>query len=156
MTSTGESKFIMSKLFKMYFNTYVKNGKRLPNVREVTSQFSNYYSDVLDKEIMSKKTKTTKNKYLKMKIDGLNFIQKNKQSVYMTVASYMNLQTAKTIVIRQLEKVKSLGTFINTEDGYRQTSPEGFVAIKSGSALKLVDRLEFSKANFTVAKNWDK
>ena len=66
----------MSKLFKMYFNTYVKNGKRLPNVREVTSQFSNYYSDVLDKEIMSKKTKTTKNKYLKMKIDGLNFIQK--------------------------------------------------------------------------------
>jgi len=74
----------------------------------------------------------------------------------MTVASYMNLQTAKTIVIRQLEKVKSLGTFINTEDGYRQTSPEGFVAIKSGSALKLVDRLEFSKANFTVAKNWDK
>ncbi len=156
LTSTGESKFIMSKLFKMYFNTYVKNGKRLPNVREVTSQFSNYYSDVLDKEIMSKKTKTTKNKYLKMKMDGLNFIQKNKQSVYMTVASYMNLQTAKTIVIRQLEKVKSLGTFINTEDGYRQTSPEGFVAIKSGSALKLVDRLEFSKANFTVAKNWDK
>ena len=156
LTSTGESKFVMSKIFKMYFNTYIKNGKRLPNVKEVTTQFSNYYSDVLDKEMMSKKTKPTRDKYLKMKNDGLNFIQKNRQSVYMTVSSYMNLQTAKTIVIRQLEKVKSLGTFIKTDEGYRQTAPEGFVAIKSGSALKLVDRLEFSRANFTVAKNWDK
>ncbi len=146
----------MSKIFKMYFNTYIKNGKRLPNVKEVTTQFSNYYSDILDKEMMSKKTKPTRDKYLKMKNDGLNFIQKNRQSVYMTVSSYMNLQTAKTIVIRQLEKVKSLGTFIKTDEGYRQTAPEGFVAIKSGSALKLVDRLEFSRANFTVAKNWDK
>ena len=156
LTSTGESKFVMSKIFKMYFNTYIKNGKRLPNVKEVTTQFSNYYSDILDKEMMSKKTKPTRDKYLKMKNDGLNFIQKNRQSVYMTVSSYMNLQTAKTIVIRQLEKVKSLGTFIKTDEGYRQTAPEGFVAIKSGSALKLVDRLEFSRANFTVAKNWDK
>ncbi len=156
LTSTGESKFVMSKIFKMYFNTYIKNGKRLPNVKEVTTQFSNYYSDILDKEMMSKKTKSTRDKYLKMKNDGLNFIQKNRQSVYMTVSSYMDLQTAKTIVIRQLEKVKSLGTFIKTDEGYRQTAPEGFVAIKSGSALKLVDRLEFSRANFTVAKNWDK
>jgi hypothetical protein len=156
LTSTGESKFVMSKIFKMYFNTYIKNGKRLPNVKEVTTQFSNYYSDILDKEMMSKKTKPTRDKYLKMKNDGLNFIQKNRQSVYMTVSSYMDLQTAKTIVIRQLEKVKSLGTFIKTDEGYRQTAPEGFVAIKSGSALKLVDRLEFSRANFTVAKNWDK
>lgn len=156
LTSTGESKFVMAKIFKMYFNTYIKNGKRLPNVKEVTTQFSNYYSDILDKEMMSKKTKPTRDKYLKMKNDGLNFIQKNRQSVYMTVSSYMNLQTAKTIVIRQLEKVKSFGTFIKTDEGYRQTAPEGFVAIKSGSALKLVDRLEFSRANFTVAKNWDK
>ena len=33
---------------------------------------------------------------------------------------------------------------------------EGFVAIRSGQALKLVDRLEFSRANFTADKNWEK
>ena len=38
----------------------------------------------------------------------------------------------------------------------RVTAPEGFVAIRSGRALKLVDRLEFSRANFTADKNWDK
>ena len=34
--------------------------------------------------------------------------------------------------------------------------PEGYVAIKKGSAVKLVDRLEFSRANFTAAKDWVK
>ena len=72
----------------------------------------------------------------------------------MTVASYMNLIAAKTVVVRKLESVKDIGTYIKTADGFRVTAPEGFVAIKSGSALKLVDRLEFSRANFTVEKNW--
>ena len=72
----------------------------------------------------------------------------------MTVASYMNLTQAKTMVIRRLEAVKDIGTYIKTDKGFRVTAPEGFVAIKSGSALKLVDRLEFSRANFTVEKNW--
>lgn len=156
LTATGESKFVMAKLFKTYFNTFIREGKRLTNAMDVATQFSSYYSSLLDKEIESKKTVAAKNKYLKMKTDGLQFISTNKQSIYMTVASYMNLQTAKNMVIRQLEKVKTLGTFIKTEDGYKVTAPEGFVAIKSGSALKLVDRLEFSRANFTVAKDWDK
>lgn len=156
LTATGESKFVMAKLFKMYFNTFIREGKRMKNAREISNQFSQYYASLLDKEVSLKKTAAAKNKYLKMKSDGLQFISANSQAIYMTVASYMNLQTAKNMVIRQLEKVKTLGTFIKTEDGYKVTAPEGFVAIKSGSALKLVDRLEFSRANFTVAKDWDK
>lgn len=156
LTATGESKFIMAKLFKTFFNTYIKEGKPIRNAKEVSKQFAVYYATLIDKEIALKKTVAAKNKYIKMKSDGLQFISSNYQAIYMTVASYMNLQTAKGMVIKQLEKVKTLGTFIKTEDGYKVTAPEGFVAIKSGSALKLVDRLEFSRANFTVAKDWDK
>jgi len=37
------------------------------------------------------------------------------------------------------------------------TNPEGFVAIdRTGKAVKLVDRMEFSRANFNVAKDWTK
>ena len=72
----------------------------------------------------------------------------------MTVASYMNIIAAKSLVIKQLNKVEGIGTYIKTDTGFKVTAPEGFVAIKSGSALKLVDRLEFSRANFTVEKNW--
>ena len=63
---------------------------------------------------------------------------------------------AKDKIINKLKKIEGVGTFLEDEDGYRVTSPEGFVAIKDGSAVKLVDRLEFSRANFTVAKNWSK
>ena len=47
--------------------------------------------------------------------------------------------------------------FIRTDSGYRVTAPEGFVATdKIGNVVKLVDRLEFSRANFTIAKDWVK
>ena len=48
-----------------------------------------------------------------------------------------------------------IGTFLKTPDGFKVTQPEGYVAIDSaGGAVKLVDRLEFSHANFTIAKDW--
>ena len=114
------------------------------------------YIKLLDKEILSKKTKAAQDKYLQMKKEGLAFITKNENAIYMTVASYINLQTAKKMVINQLARVNTLGTFLQTDEGFKVTAPEGFVAIKDGAALKLVDRLEFSRANFTIAKNWDK
>ena len=86
----------------------------------------------------------------------MNFIKVNKNPIYFTIASYFNLIKAKDFIIKKLSSVNTFGTFLKTEDGYRVTAPEGFVAIKSGRALKLVDRLEFSRANFTAAKSWDK
>ena len=59
------------------------------------------------------------------------------------------------MVIRKLERAKSVGTFLRTPTGFKVTAPEGFVAIDHvGKALKLVDRMEFSRANFTADKNW--
>jgi hypothetical protein len=65
---------------------------------------------------------------------------------------------AKTMVVRKLETVKSIGTFVRTDSGFRITAPEGFVAVDrlKGNAVKLVDRLEFSQANFNAQKAWDK
>ena len=48
-------------------------------------------------------------------------------------------------------------TFLKTANGFKVTSDEGFVASdKVGNAIKLVNRLEFSRANFALAKNWVK
>ena len=69
---------------------------------------------------------------------------------------FKNLMDAKVLIINKLIQIKSIGTFLETENGLRATNPEGFVAIRDGAALKLVDRLEFSRANFTVAKDWTK
>ena len=63
-------------------------------------------------------------------------------------------------ILRKLEQVKTMTkTFIQDDDGFRVTNPEGFVAVdklKSDQYVKLVDRLEFSRQNFNAAKNWSK
>ena len=156
MKTNNMNKFTLNIMFKTFFNRYIRQGKTLIGARNTARDFAKYFSDALDKEIATKKMKTTKDKYLELKNKGLKFIADNQQAIYMTVASYMNLQAAKNFMIRKLQKVNTFGTFLRTPDGYRVTAPEGFVAIRSGRALKLVDRLEFSRANFTADKNWDK
>ena len=156
MKENNMNKFTLNIMFKTFFNRYVRQGKSLIGARNTARDFAQYFSNALDKEIATKKMKTTKDKYLELKNKGLKFISDNQQAIYMTVASYMNLQAAKNFMISKLQKVNTFGTFLRTPDGYRVTAPEGFVAIRSGQALKLVDRLEFSRANFTADKNWDK
>jgi len=151
----GEGKFMLGMMFKQYMNRFIRTGNTITNAQNTADGFVDFYTEQLDKEIASKKTKSTQDKYIKIKSDGLKFLKTNSRSLYFVIASYMNIIEAKTYVIRKLELVKTLGTFLKTEDGYQVTAPEGFVAIKSGNALKLVDRLEFSRANFTAAKNWD-
>ena len=61
-------------------------------------------------------------------------------------------------IVSKLNTVKSIGTFIKTNNGFKAVNPEGYVAIDrvSGGAVKLVDRMEFSFNNFTAIKSWDK
>ena len=64
------------------------------------------------------------------------------------------------IIIDKLNKVDSLKTFLKTQSGYEVTNPEGFVAMDrlGKNSLKLVDRLQFSKANFSseYIKGWQR
>ena len=152
----GEDRYAFNAIFKQFFNAYIRAGSTIPPVKKVVTDFAKYYSALIDKEVNSKKTPAAKAKWEKVKQDGMKFISVNEQSIYMAIASYKNLTEAKLMIIRKLEKVKDIGTFLKDGNGYRVTAPEGFVAIKSGRAMKLVDRLEFSVANFTVDKNWDK
>ena len=61
-------------------------------------------------------------------------------------------------MIKRLSKASFVKTFLKTNDGWKVTGQEGFVASdKLGvNSIKLVDRLEFSYANFNqdVIKGW--
>ena len=136
-------------------NTFIREGIAITDAEKTKNGFINYYLTRLDEEIQSKKTKSTQDKYIKIQKDGRQFLKNNSRSLYFTVASYMNLISAKEMIISRLEKVKDIKTFLKTDTGYEVTAPEGFVAISSGNALKLVKRREFSRANFTAAKDWE-
>ena len=144
-----------ANVLKIFLNSYIRGGEKIQDTRKVTDFFEKYYVARLDKKIKSVRSAAGKKKWEQVKKDGVLEYNKYKRDLYFVIASYISLQTAKTMVIQKLNRAENIGTFLKTSNGYRVTAPEGFVAIdRIGKALKLVDRLEFSKANFTVAKDW--
>ena len=144
-----------SAVFKTYFNTLVKKGSIPASSQTMTAGYIKFLSDKYDKEIDKKKTEKSRKDWEKKKDDAIKYLNINKNVIYSALSGYKSLMTAKEQIIKRLNKIEGVGTFIEDETGYRVTAPEGFVAIKDGTALKLVDRLEFSRANFTVAKDWN-
>ena len=87
------------------------------------------------------------------------FSKDNKKNLDLMFQLMNAIVDAKLIIINKLDKVKSIGTFIRTKNGFKVTGSEGFVAIDNqGGAVKLVDRLEFSTNNFSkdVIKGWER
>jgi hypothetical protein len=51
----------------------------------------------------------------------------------------------------------TIGSFAQTDNGLEVTDPEGFVAVdRMGNAVKLVDRLGFSRRNLTAVNKFKK
>ena len=137
---------------KQYINSTVREGESSGSA----SGFTSYISDAMDTAIDNLKSDRGKERKSKEKEDILDYLESNKSDLEAIFNLHSELSKVKTILVRKLEKIESIGTFLRTDDGLKATSPEGFVAIDriSKKALKLVDRLEFSRANFTVAKDW--
>lgn len=142
---------------KTFNNTKVREGKKIVDTRVHTQELINYIEAKLNKEILAAKKEDTKQKRIKEKNEVMRFYRSNAIQLKQ-IFDLMNLIVdAKLMIIRKLESIKSIGTFVRTDDGFKITAPEGFVAVDHvGKALKLVDRLEFSHKNFTAQKAWDK
>ena len=142
---------------KTYFNYYIKNSNAgMDKVSVMQKQFRDYYENYINAEIDSRKTPRGKEKFLKAKKDNLRFIDRNKSALYMAIASHITLGNAKNTLLQKMSQIQSIGNFIRTSTGYRVTAQEGYVAVDSvAGAIKLVDRLEFSRQNFTMPKGWN-
>ena len=168
MGSVGKGSVFMDKLkkdtnilsvgvqLKAYFNSYIRAGTPLGNTKKLAGQFAGFYKDRIQQEIDKVKQPNTKKKYKDIQEAGMRFIKGNSEGLYFCIATYLSLQNAKLLLLNKLRSVQSIGTFLKTDSGFRVTSPEGYVAIKSSGAVKLVDRMEFSRANFNIAKDWVK
>jgi hypothetical protein len=145
-------------LIKTFTNVKVREGQKISNTAKHTTDMIKYIDDKLQKDIDKVKTQKTKDSKKKHKDNVIRFLTSKKNHLKNIFEMQNLLVDAKNVVIRKLEKAKgAMDTFIRTENGYRVTSPEGFVAIdQTGNAVKLVDRLEFSRANFNAAKDWTK
>ena len=142
---------------KIFFNTMIREGQTIGNVKRLQADFRKYYASVLDDEVSTKKTEAAKRKYETIRNEGLRFIDSYSDEIYFAIASYVTLQRVKNYLVSKMNQIKSIGTFLQKDNGFEVTNPEGYVAVdRMGNAVKLVDRLEFSTANFSLAKNWIK
>jgi len=143
---------------KTFFNHYIRNTQgNMAKVKTLVSMFRDYYENVLKAEIDARKTDSGKKKYKDILEKNLKLIDRNNQALYFAIASHVTLQNAKNFLVSKLGEIQSIGHFLRTPTGYKVTAPEGFVAVDRGAgAVKLVDRLEFSRANFTAEKDWVK
>ena len=140
--------------YKTYCNQLVRKQKFNPSYEEYLSNFEKHWS-----EKIVAKLKTEKNKTIKQDIGDSLYkeIRALKKLITNLTAFMGHLVVAKQLIINALNRVKSIGTFKRTANGFEVVNQEGYVAIdRKGSAVKLVDRMEFAYNNFTALKAWDK
>jgi len=140
--------------YKTYCNSLIRQGKFNPTFDGYVKHFESYWKDKVVGGV-----KTEKHKLIKTEIgqDLARELRSLKKFITNLTSFMGHLVAAKQIIIVALNRVKSIGTFKKTDNGFEAVNPEGYVAIdRSGKAVKLVDRMEFAYNNFTAIKSWDK
>ena len=141
---------------KTYINAKVRAQTKID--KSHASGYLQFVADKFDSEIGKLKTEKSQKELETRKKETITLL-KSHQDLLANIFDFMSgIVDAKNMIVSKLNRVKSIGTFIKTSNGFKVTTPEGYVAIDrvGGNAVKLVDRMEFSFNNFTAIKAWDK
>ena len=142
-------------LLRTYKNNRIKSNIGILKAEEGIKDFESYVETVMDAEMVKVSSDKAKKTWEEKKRKMLEYIDNNSDNIILIFKIYNWFVKIKMIVLNKLNQIEGMGTFVKHGDGYKVTTPEGFVAISGdGSVLKLVDRLEFSRLNFTMPKNW--
>ena len=151
---SGKKTLQIDTEFKKFFNNYIKQGRDIPSVDRAYIDFFNHLAKEYEKKITPMKRLATQADKAFAFVEAVELITSNENAFKMIIASYMNIQYCKNLLVDKMKKVSALRLFVNMGTHYEATTPEGFVAISGRTAVKIIDRLEFSRLNFTVPKVW--
>tara|TARA_X000001382_G_scaffold42303_2_gene28493 strand:+ start:1689 stop:2903 length:1215 start_codon:yes stop_codon:yes gene_type:complete len=141
--------------FQMYINAMVKQGQLPSNVNQFLQGFRKFYADRMQQQMAGLKAQ----KALQLRQDKMKqmpvFLNRAKKPLQAMLTFYKAVQTMKAFVLKKMNQAMAIGSFQQTDGGLEVTEPEGFVAVdKSGNAVKLVDRLGFSRRNLTMVNKF--
>lgn len=141
-----------------YTNAFIRANKT-PTPEEAAAGLGQFIMEKFKKEIDKLKTPAGKQR----RMDAMQAVVKPLSRIpghelVSVFHLYYGLQEVKNIIIKKLSSAGFIKTFLKTKDGWQVTGQEGYVATDSlgKNSVKLVDRLEFSYANFSddVIKGW--
>ena len=148
-----------SAQWKTYQNSLIKNQTKFRGGGKLVADYFKFVHEAFLKITATKKTEKTKKEWMKRKEQYFKELRNHTRNMVAVTEFMGHIVNAKMKIIDKLNSIKQLGmsTFVKTADGFKVTTPEGYVVADSTQkAVKLVDRLEFSFNNFTAQKNWDK
>ena len=153
--ATQTTDLTVGYIFKIFVNKLVRDGTPI-NTKSLTG-LEAFVMDRVSKKEAGMKTAAGRQKYVGLKKELQTYLRKNTTNLRSMFKLYETLLMAKNIFVKKLNEAQGMATFIETPEGFKVTDPEGYVAIdKSGSAVKLVNRMEFSQANFNAVKDWSR
>ena len=143
--------------FQLYINAMVKQGQLPTNVNQFLQGFKKFYLDRMQQQIAGLKAQ----KALALRQDKIKqmpaFLSRVKRPLQAMLTFYKAVQQMKGFILKKMNQAMAIGSFAQTDSGLEVTDPEGFVAVdKTGNAVKLVDRLGFSRRNLTAIKKFQK
>ena len=158
---TLENNGNLAQLIETFNNTYVRKGEVIGNTKIHVNKLIAHIKQKFQKEIDKRKSEKGKTAQQRKLDEVLQFFSpQNKMSLQMMFDLQKSIVLAKLKIINILNRLNGAQTFLKTRDGYKVTGQEGYVAIDKlgGDAVKIVDRMEFSYANFSpeIIKGWDK
>jgi len=151
----------LAGLIETFNNSYVRKGQVIGDTNRHVNALIKWINARYQKEIDKRKTEKGKAAQQKKLDDILSFFStRNKTSLKYMFDLQKAIVLAKLRLINSLNKLSKVRTFVKTNNGYKVTGEEGYVAIDKigGDAVKIVDRMEFSYNNFSnsILKGWDK
>ena len=154
MGTTGNKKFHVASYLKQFFNAEIRGGRSIGNAQTTLKALGKFYHEKMMAVIDKLKSDKTIMERRKQMYDGIEYLEKNEQNFVAMLTLYTKIIECKDLVMSQLDHLETFKTYVQTDKGYKVTNPEGYVLHHNGDMIKLVNRIEFSYINFTLAKSW--
>ena len=156
-----EANQTLAQHIETFNNSYVREGQIVTNTTKHVSNLLKWINKKYQKEADKRKTDKGKKAQYDKRDELLSFFSPaNKKSLVQIFELQKVIVLAKLKLINILQRLSNIDTFVKTKKGFKVTGEEGYVAIDQlgGDAVKIVDRMEFSYANFSpdILKGWDK
>ena len=150
----------LAQELETYANSKVRSGQEIGDPAKHVAGLMNWMKARFDKEAAEKKTTKGKEAVDVRRQARMEFFSgDNVNNLVLIFTLQQILVDAKKLLISKLNQLGGVNTFLKTKGGYEKTGQEGYVVGDpiGGNTVKLVDRLGFSRANFSpdVVKGWN-
>ena len=141
-----------------YINTEIRGGEFLGDGAVSFQKFVEWFTGRIDKQISTLKSDAGIERATNAKATLLSLVEAAKEDILNIFEFQKAVKQAKDIFIQKYNNMMqgvSMKHYLFEPNGdLVVTEPEGYVSIDAtGNAVKFVDRLEFSRANFAIDKD---